>query len=177
MFKTLPEPELLRQLLDYNPASGALVWRDRPSKRPNGMTSGHISSIGGKVAGSKNKSGHIVVSLNGIKYLAHRIAWSMSYGVKDFPEIDHINGDPCDNRIANLRCVAHAENQRNLKRRSDNKSGFVGVNLHKETGSWRAYINFDGKRRHIGLFRTKEEAALARMIEQEKLGFHPNHGR
>jgi hypothetical protein len=177
MRKILPEPTLLRQLLDYDQKSGILTWKNRPKMHQNGMTSGHLASINGKIAGSALRSGHIILSFNGGKYLAHRIAWAISHDVQDFDEIDHINGDPSDNRLENLRCVQHSENQKNLKRRSDNTSGVVGVGLHSQTGSWRAYINFAGKRHHIGLFATKDEAINARLAVQKDVGFHINHGR
>lgn len=177
MPKILPAPALLSQLLDYDPETGALTWKNRSKTRENGMTSGHIANIGGKSCGATMRSGHIIVSLLGKKYLAHRIAWAISHDVQDFDEIDHINGNPSDNRLVNLRCVPHAENQRNLKRRSDNTSGTVGVGIHKQTGSWRAYIDCSGKRRHLGLFATKDEAVNARLEAQKKLDFHINHGR
>lgn len=177
MAKTLPEPSILRQLIDYDPHTGVMVWKPRSKTRPNGMTSGSAGSLGGKPVGYVTKHGHIIVSVNNNKFLAHRIAWAMTYGITDFSEIDHINGDPADNRLINLRVVDHATNQRNLKRRSDNSSGFVGVGLHKQTQKWRAYITLDGKMKSLGLYDSKGEAVQARLVAQKKAGFHPNHGR
>ena len=51
--------------------------------------------------------------------------------------------------------------KQNSKKRKDNKSGFKGVSKHKKNESWVASIQKDGKRKHLGSFSTKEEAAKA----------------
>jgi len=63
-------------------------------------------------------------------YAAHRVAWFLHHGAWPMGEIDHINGNAQDNRIANLRDVTHKENTRNMKRRSDNTSGITGISYH-----------------------------------------------
>ena len=76
-------------------------------------------------------------------------------------ETDHINGDKLDNRKLNLRICTHSENCYNSQKRSDNTSGYKGVVYHREAGKWRARISKKGKRKHVGLFHTAEEAARA----------------
>lgn len=76
-------------------------------------------------------------------------------------DVDHINGNSLDNRRCNLRVCVHAENQRNMKRHRDNRSGFKGVDWHTSKSTWRATI-YDGSRhRHLGYFATAEDAARA----------------
>ncbi len=75
--------------------------------------------------------------------------------------VDHINGNPLDNRKCNLRAVTQSINQRHrLKINRNNTSGLPGV-TQKANGSWMAQIWRDGKNRYLGVFDTKEEAAEA----------------
>lgn len=85
----------------------------------------------------------------------------MGLDAKDSREVDHINGNPLDNRRANLRVCTHAENTRNQIPRKGNASGLKGVYWHKETGKWRALIKAGGRSVSLGLFKTKEQAHQA----------------
>lgn len=75
--------------------------------------------------------------------------------------VDHINGNPLDNRKVNLRRCAKQQNEFNQKVRADNTSGFRGVCADKRRGGFRAYISKDKKQYHLGRFDTPEEAAKA----------------
>ena len=76
-------------------------------------------------------------------------------------DIDHINGDKLDNQRNNLRIVTMSQNLMNSKIRIDNRSGFKGVQWHKQTKSWRARIRVNNKSISLGLFKNLIEAALA----------------
>lgn len=75
--------------------------------------------------------------------------------------IDHINGDPWDNRRCNLRECTHTENMRNRKPHRGTKSGFKGVRIIDRKCRYAAAITCDGKLHHIGTFADPEEAARA----------------
>jgi hypothetical protein len=76
--------------------------------------------------------------------------------------VDHANPKlTLDNRRYNLRVATRSQNQTNRKRQSNNTSGYKGVCFFKPTGRWMAYINVNGKRKHLGYFATKEEAYAA----------------
>lgn len=75
--------------------------------------------------------------------------------------IDHINGDGLDNRRSNLRVATHALNTANQRLRISNTSGFKGVSLLPESGRWMARCLVDGRRRSVGTFDTREDAAHA----------------
>lgn len=75
--------------------------------------------------------------------------------------IDHINGDPLDNRRSNLRICSQRDNARNCRRGKNNKSGFKGVSWKADIGKWRARIMVDRKEISLGAFNSAEEAAKA----------------
>lgn len=75
--------------------------------------------------------------------------------------VDHIDGDPHNNRLANLRLATSRQNQCNQKTRSDNTSGLKGVSWSEERQKWQTGIQVNGKRIALGRFNTKEEAYAA----------------
>lgn len=77
--------------------------------------------------------------------------------------VDHINGNPLDNRRTNLRVCSNDENMRNRRKLSRCRSRHKGVTFDdsKVACKWRARISVDGKRICIGYFATEEEAAIA----------------
>lgn len=83
-------------------------------------------------------------------------------------EIDHINGRPNDNRINNMRIVSHMNNMKNHKLMSSNTSGYSGVHYSARENAWKAYIQYDNKKVHIGTFTSKQDAINARKQYEEK---------
>lgn len=83
-------------------------------------------------------------------------------------EVDHINGNPLDNRRCNLRVATHSQNLKNQNLRKTNTSGYMGVSYSKSVfhltraKRWQAYIKINGRRKTIGWYATAEEAAHAR---------------
>ena len=82
----------------------------------------------------------------------HRLI--LDLGPDDELVVDHINGDPLDNRDENLRVVTQSQNMINRKRNKDTNTGVKGVML-KENGKFQAYIC-------LGTFDTLEEAKAVR---------------
>jgi hypothetical protein len=79
------------------------------------------------------------------------------YGVLPSKEIDHINGDPGDNRIANLRLATRRENMANARRHKNNRSGLKGAYYNIHRGKW--YSSIRGQ--FLGYVATKQEAHAA----------------
>lgn len=115
--------------------------------------------------------GYGMVGIDGKVYLTHRVIWLLVH--KAWPEnaIDHIDRNPMNNKISNLREVSKAENQHNADLRRDNSSGYIGVSFHKCTGKYQAQICLNGKNINLGLFNTTEEAYLAYQLA--KIKYHP----
>lgn len=73
--------------------------------------------------------------------------------------VDHIDRNPLNNTLENLRICTKQTNAVNTPVRSDNSTGYKGVSYHKKAGKFRAYIVVNGKQIHLGLFDTAEQAA------------------
>lgn len=99
------------------------------------------------------------VKVNGKRkhILMHRVILNTPFGY----QTDHVNGDGLDNRKVNLRIATRSQNQCNTNKRQDNTSGFKGVSWHKQNKRWQAYIGLKAKQIYLGLFKDKDEAALA----------------
>lgn len=170
--------ELLRKLIEYDPATGELRWLPRPesmfSRRRLWMT--WNTRYAGKPALTVvDSTGYKYGRLFDRKCYAHRVAIALMTG--EWPEeVDHIDGDRSNNLASNLRPVSHKVNQRNIKLGTRNTSGAIGVYLSRGK-KWCAQISVDGKRRSLGYFASKEEAIAARKAADKLYGFHENHGR
>ena len=129
--------------LNYDTETGVFTWVASQSNRVKV----------GMVAGCDDGHGYFVIRYNGKPYRAHHIAWFLTYGVWPDGDIDHINGNRSDNRIANLRDVSHSVNLQNQRKpQSKNSSGFLGVSRNKAEGKWKATIQTNGKQKHLGYF-------------------------
>lgn len=106
-----------------------------------------------------SKTGYPIANIGGKVTKLHRFL----LGIEKQKEIvDHINGNPLDNRRINLRICTCAENNRNCKLSKNNSTGHTGVSRIKSTGKFRARIMLDRKEIRLGHFDTYEEAVKAR---------------
>lgn len=172
----LPSIDEVQSLVSYNPDSGIMTWKARPlhmfeTVRHQSVWNARFS--GTQALNTSHKAGYKYGSIFRKKLLAHRVAWAIHHGKWPEDQIDHINGNPSDNRISNLRSVSNCENGKNTKLNSRNTSGHIGVSWHKQLGKWTVRIG----KKHLGVYPSFEAAVKARQAEQERLGYHPNHGR
>lgn len=157
----------LQQCLSLNAATGELTWLVKPGgKRRKGDR-----------AGSQAANGYRIVTFQGRHYYEHRLIWFWLYG--DIPAdkvIDHINGNPADNRPSNLRLVSQRSNTQNVVRKSTRKTatGEVlpqGVHWIAESGRYYACMKVDYRKQHLGTFDSSEEAHRAYL--RAKSAAHP----
>src|SRR5580765_4530576 len=87
----------------------------------------------------------------------HRVILSCTNG----EECDHKNHNTLDNRRKNLRKCSHSENSKNQKTRKNNAYGFKGISFRKDSGRWRSWICFNGKKINLGHFDNAVKAARA----------------
>ena len=104
------------------------------------------------------RQGYVTTDLpNGKKLRLHRFLANPEKGM----EVDHVDGDPLNNRLANLRVVTHAENSQNMKTSNASSTGQRNVqkiNSGCYAGSFRVVVMKDGKQHYGGHFKNIEEA-------------------
>lgn len=177
-----PSQEYLKECFSYDHITGDLFWKARPLSHFKNKTGRNI--FNGRYSGKKvgciwtgaNNEKYIVTNLLKINYRMHRLIWKLVYGVEP-EEIDHINGNGCDNSLSNLRSVTKKENARNLKLNKSNTSGVSGVFWTKGTGKWKAQIKVNNKSIFIGHYDNKFDAICARKSAENAYSYHENHGR
>lgn len=115
-----------------------------------------------KVAGHKwylHNYGYVVTLVGrSEQLLMHRLLMQPP----DDMQIDHIDGNPLDNRRCNMRICTNQQNSWNSKISTRNKSGIKGVSFDKRSNKWRARIHLNGKDVHLGYFNDVDEAKKAR---------------
>lgn len=152
-----PDAELLKTF-DYDLETGVFTWKSPPK---------HRASYAGQPAGGKAE-GYVVLQILRHRYRAHRAAWFFVYG--DWPkhEIDHINGNRSDNRIANLRDVPRGINAQN--QRGPSKNNRLGVKGVQPCGTkFAAQIHTKGETRYLGTYPTASAAHEAYLAAKRLL--------
>jgi hypothetical protein len=121
-----------------------------------------------------NNKGYYMINLcknNERKYMTiHRlIAYAFIANMLNKKCVDHIDNNPKNNNINNLRWATTSENSTNKVKLSNNTSGVTGVCWHKRDNKWYAYIKINNKLKHLGYFNTIEEAKEARIEAVNKM--------
>ena len=143
--------ERLRELLSYDPETGKFVWLvKRNNRTPAGLA-----------AGCDRGDGYFRIKVDDRRYPSHWLAWFYVHGQWPKEFLDHINGNPSDNRLVNLREATRAQNAQNVGVKANNKCGHRGVSWNKPARKWIAHIRLNGKSKHLGCFDCVEEAAAA----------------
>lgn len=151
--------EELKSVLTYDKESGLFRWK------------GTRSGVSGKdsVAGSIHVKGYIHITVFGVEYKAHRLAWLYETGSWPKGVLDHRDNNKQNNRFLNLRDVTNGENCCRRGPQKNNTSGVKGVS--GVPGRYRVRVGEPGKgRRHLGYFETIEEAK--RVADEYRLKFH-----
>lgn len=153
--------ERLHELLHYDPETGVLTWLEA---RPR--------TVAGTRAGSLHHTGYRYVTIYGVAYPEHHVAWFYMTGEWPAPFADHENRVRDDNRWKNLRLATRKQNNENASLRCDSTSGARGVSWNKDSGKWRAYIYHDKAQIHLGLHVDKADAMAARTAAERELFTH-----
>lgn len=123
---------------------GGLYWNIRGKKIKFGSRAGSLGADGYRRIKHRNRY-----------YMEHRLIFLLHHGY--LPHLlDHIDGDPTNNRVENLRSCNYAENNRNSRHTST--SGVKGVTWDSSRNKWRCQIHVDSKNYNLGRYDTLEEA-------------------
>ena len=113
---------MIEKIIYSEESPSGIIWKE---------TFGKVKA--GTCAGTKRSDGYWRVGTN--KEYVHRMIWKLFNGeIAGGMSIDHIDGNPSNNRIENLRLATHKDNMRNTKRNKSNKSGVNGVTLENIKG-------------------------------------------
>lgn len=143
--------ERLKELLDYNPETGVFTWKAKSAPAASKVKIGDV-------AGSFETKGYKRIKINYKQYKSHRLAWLYVNGRWPAEELDHIDGNPGNNSISNLRECSRAENTENRAPQGKHSSGLIGVSWNERKQKWKAVIAKDRKSIFLGYFHCKYEA-------------------
>lgn len=152
--------ERLKSLYRYDKSAGVFVFvTARGPKKA------------GDIAGTVRSDGYWVNQIDGRFYQMHRLVWFYVNGVWPIGEIDHIDGNPGNNRIENLRDVSPLVNKQNLHRAAVNKkySNLLGAQWCDQRKCWRSSIRVNGETRFLGVFDTDFAAHCAYVKAKREL--------
>ena len=138
---------------------GGLARVSTPYKMRKGVKMGvGFDSVNGM--GYKFFSFRLRKNANNFPIYSHRMIFYLYHGT--LPKfIDHVDGDPLNNNIDNLRACTHRQNMRNRKTAKSCSSKYTGVCRYRKTGKWLASISIDNTKKHLGYFTSEKDAALA----------------
>lgn len=167
----------LSDRFNYDPISGDLTFKMRPRESfgSNQAYNTFLVRDLGKVAGSKSTKPdgsalQVTVCVDYKRMAAHHVIWSMLGRV--IPKgmvIDHIDNNPWNNSLSNLRLATRSQNNMNRSMDSRNKSGFKGVSWSKECNKWVAQIGANKKHYHLGVFDDPQKAHEAYVDAAKRL--------
>jgi hypothetical protein len=142
-------------LFEYR--NGQLFWKVNTKARK-----------AGDLAGCPNNQGYWRVGVKNKQYRIHRVIWVM-HGNKPVDVLDHIDGDPSNNRIENLRAANHSTNLFNTKTQARNSHGVKGLRWRSSRKSWIGVVRYREKQFYTASFQDKAECIAALRALRESL--------
>lgn len=155
--------DALLSMMSFDAASGVFIW----------LCNRHNSIRSGAEAGYSLRSGRVFIRINGTRYARAHLAWLATHGTLPRFEIDHMDGDPSNDRPSNLRDVSHKANLENRRRPNSRVGGrssaYLGVSWKKDKQKWVANISSNRKALHLGYFDTEHAAHAAYLRAKREL--------
>lgn len=153
--------ELLHELCYY--MDGELFWKEKKYRRKMNVPIGHVHHTGYKAINFRNKF-----------YYLHRLVWLYHHGFLP-PVLDHIDGNPLNNRVENLRVATRTQNAQNRKLNANSSTGVKGLCFYKKYNKWKAQLGVNGKYVYLGWFSNFDEAVNA--INRSRADAHGTYAR
>jgi hypothetical protein len=121
---------------------GCLFWKKKVCKK---------SVIGNKVGTFRKSKGYFYTKINKRNYPIHQLVFLIHFGY--IPECtDHIDGDPLNNKIENLRPASSSQNNYNRGKTKANTSGYKGVFVRDRLNPYSVRIVANKKRYNLGSY-------------------------
>lgn len=108
---------------------------------------------------NKQHENKLRVVNNKRQYLHRLIGARMGFDMSK--QVDHINGNPLDNRRSNLRPATNQQNNCNRGTQKNNTSGHKGVSWRQDAQKWRSRIKVNGSMVSLGYFVKFDDAVAA----------------
>lgn len=173
--------EFIAAMVQYSPENGTFTWRDRPDchfARGKDAIIWRKRFLGKAAFITDNGMGYKCANISGRRVYAHRAAFACMTGKWPLYEVDHINGEPSDNRWVNLRDVPAIVNCRNKPApRNSSASGVQGIYKVNKPSCWVPQISIGNRSISLGATPCLGVAIKRRKKAEVDLEFHPNHGR
>ena len=140
----------VRELFNYR--NGKLYWKATVNNKTKK----------GNIVGTRTQQGYYQCCINYKIHLLHRVIFVYHYGY--LPKvIDHIDGNPSNNKIENLREATGSQNNYNSKLNKRNLSGVKGVSWDGSREKWIASITVAKKQKNLGRYDNIFDAACRAM--------------
>lgn len=140
----------LLEVLDYDPATGFFVWKVAKSNRVR---------VGSRAGVTHEQSGGRYISIDGEKFMAHRLAWFYAYGQLPEQDIRPADGNYDNCALANLKEISRVALQHSRGKQANNTSGFPGVSSAPHN-KWQARVTWNYQQISLGMnFALANEAA------------------
>ena len=156
------DPAKIKDLLNYDPETGKLYWKDRPDDSFASRRAASIfraKSVGKEAFTATTKNGYRFGRIYDKGYLAHRVIWAIVHGEWPEKDVDHINRDRSDNRLSNLRAATRSQN-------NINRSLSPSCGVRQRGRRWAARIVVDGQEKRLGQFGCETAAKIARRVAE-----------
>lgn len=157
----LPTAERVRELFDYDPDEGVLIW----------VAPGKGRRVGDAVT-CRDRGGYVCVKVDQVKLYAHRVIWLWMTGEWPESEVDHEDRVRHNNAWLNLRHATPKQQAENRKLYVNSTSGASGVRWHQGKDKWVAYISHLGAYVWLGAHDTLIDAVAARLRAERTLYTH-----
>lgn len=146
------EQTALKERLRYEPETGHFYW-----VLPSKFHSEKVGALAGTVTATHSGKAYVNISIDGRKYKRSRLAILFMTGRWPEQQVDHINGNSCDDRWCNLREATPQQNAWNHKKRKKPSTLPMGVRT-AASGRFVARISVNKKLLTLGTFDTPHAA-------------------